>query len=434
MQIIEKEEIKLIPNNIERVHLDSMSTCNLCMMELENVYENLVLSNGEIDLLDMPKRSFTVHFPVRMDSGETKMFVGHRIQYNDARGPTKGGIRYHPELEIDNLKNLAFLMAIKCALVNIPFGGAKGGIVVDTKKISRGELERITRAYIREISDIIGPFKDIPAPDAYTDEKVMVWILDEFERIKGRHVPSIVTGKPIELGGSHVRKISTALGGVYLLEEALATTDMKSPDIGVAIQGFGNVGRNAAEILYAKGYRICAVSDSSGGTSNNEGLDIPELMDHKNRTGNIVDFPQGRNISNEELLVSDCDILIPAALSKQIDRENARDIKASIILELANAPTTLEASKMLADREIMVIPDILANAGGVVVSYFEWIQNLNQDYWEEKKVLDKLRKTMTDAFANVHTICLDNKCSMRTAALQFAIRSIIHAERLRGNL
>ncbi|WP_342304476.1 Glu/Leu/Phe/Val dehydrogenase [Methanolobus sp. ZRKC5] len=424
----------MIPNNIERIHFDSMNTCNLCMMELENVYDNLILSPEEIDLLDMPKRSFTVHFPVHMDSGDTKMFVGHRVQYNDARGPTKGGIRYHPELNLENLKNLAFLMAIKCALVNIPFGGAKGGIVVNTKEISRDEMERITRAYIREISDIIGPFKDIPAPDAYTDEKVMVWILDEFERIKGKHVPSIVTGKPIELGGSEVRNISTALGGVYVLEEALKTTDLDKATLGVAIQGFGNVGRNAAEILYERGYRICAISDSNGGIANKDGLDIPKVIEHKYQTGTVLDFPNSKNISNEELLTSDCDILIPAALSKQIDGKNVRDIKAKIIMELANAPTTLEASKMLIDQGVLVIPDILANAGGVVVSYFEWIQNLNQDYWEEERVLKKLNQTMIDAFANVHMICIDEKCTMRRAALQFAIRSILHAERLRGNL
>ncbi|WP_340820709.1 Glu/Leu/Phe/Val dehydrogenase [Methanolobus sp. WCC4] len=424
----------VITNNIERIHFDSMNTCNLCMMELENVYETLVLSQEEIDLLDMPKRSFTVHFPVRMDSGETKMFIGHRVQYNDARGPTKGGIRYHPRIELEGLKNLAFLMAIKCALVNIPFGGAKGGIIVDTKKISRGELERITRAYIREISDIMGPFKDIPAPDAYTDENVMVWILDEFERIKGRHVPAIVTGKPIELGGSQVRNISTALGGVYVLEEALQTIEHDIDSPCVAIQGFGNVGKNAAKILHEKGYRICAISDSSGGISNVNGIDIPKLIEHKRRTGSVLDFPDTTQITNEELLVSDCDILIPAALSKQIDKDNSADIKAKIVLELANAPTTLEASRFLTDMDVLVIPDILANAGGVVVSYFEWIQNLNQDYWKEEKVLERLKYTMTTAFANTHRICTDEKCSMRKAALQFAIRSILHAERLRGNL
>lgn len=424
----------MIPNNIERIHLDSMNTCSLCMMELKNVYETLVLSPEEIDLLDMPKRSFTVHFPVRMDSGQMKMFIGHRVQYNDSRGPTKGGIRYHPELELEGLKNLAFLMAIKCALVNIPFGGAKGGIIVDTKSMSRGEMERITRAYIREISDIIGPFKDIPAPDAYTDETVMVWILDEFERIKGRHVPAIVTGKPVELGGSQVRNISTALGGIYVLEEALMTIEKDIVSPRVAIQGFGNVGKNAAKILHEKGYLICAVSDSNGGISNSNGIDILKLIDHKLQTGSVLDFPDCKNITNEELLVSDCDILIPAALSNQIEKDNSADIKAKIILELANAPTTLESNHLLTDRGVLVIPDILANAGGVVVSYFEWIQNLNQDYWEEEKVLEKLRQTMTTAFASVHNICMDEKCSMRRAALQFAIRGILHAERLRGNL
>lgn len=424
----------MISNNIERIHSESVQTCELCMMEMENVYNNLSLSKEEIDLLDMPKRSFTVHFPVRMDSGKTKMFVGYRVQYNDARGPTKGGIRYHPELTIDTLRNFGFLMAIKCALVDIPFGGAKGGIVVNTKELSRAELEKVTRSYIREISDYIGPFKDIPAPDAYTDGQIMVWILDEFEKIKGKHVPAIVTGKPVELGGSKVRNIATSLGGICVLEEALKSTDLDKESINIAVQGFGNVGRNAAQILYREGYRICAVSDSNGGILKEDGLDILKVIEHKDLTGTVIDFPGSQNISNEELLTSDCNILIPAALSKQINKENVRNIKAKIILELANAPTTMDANRLLVDQGVMVIPDILANAGGVVVSYFEWIQNLNQDYWEEEKVRTKLDQVMIAAFKNVNDICVEDNCTMRRAALQFAINSILHAERLRGNI
>ncbi len=404
------------------------------MMEMENVYNNLNLSKEEMDLLDMPKRSFTVHFPVRMDSGKTKMFVGYRVQYNDARGPTKGGIRYHPELSIETLRNFGFLMAIKCALVDIPFGGAKGGIVVNTKELSRAELEKVTRSYIREISDYIGPFKDIPAPDAYTDGQIMVWILDEFEKIKGKHVPSIVTGKPVELGGSKVRNIATSLGGICVLEEALKITDLDKDSINIAVQGFGNVGRNAAQILYREGYRICAVSDSSGGILKEDGLDILKVIEHKDLTGAVLDFPGSQNISNEELLTSDCNILIPAALSKQINKENVREIKAKIILELANAPTTMDANRLLLDQGVIVIPDILANAGGVVVSYFEWIQNLNQDYWDEEKVRTKLDKIMINAFKNVNAICVEDNCTMRRASLQFAINSILHAEKLRGNI
>ncbi|TRZ87405.1 MAG: Glu/Leu/Phe/Val dehydrogenase [Methanosarcinales archaeon] len=404
------------------------------MSELENLYIYLELSTEELDLLDMPRRSFTVHFPVHMDSGKTKMFLGHRVQYNDARGPTKGGIRFHPELTLDDVRDLAFLMALKCAVVNIPFGGAKGGVAVNPKELSRRELELVTRGYIRAIADYIGPYKDIPAPDVYTDEKIMVWILDEFEKIKGEHVPAVVTGKPIELGGSKARSYSTSLGGIHVLEEAMKKIKMNKAKSCIAIQGFGNVGENAARILHKTGYKITAVSDSKGGVLNDEGLDIPELMEHKQKTGSVMDFRGCKNITNEELLVSDCDILIPAALSEQLNEYNAKDVKAKLILELANAPTTIEADGVFQDKKILVIPDILANAGGVVVSFFEWVQNLNNDYWEEDKVLEKLKSIMVASFNDVYGICTQENGSMRRAAYQLAVKRILHAERLRGNL
>lgn len=418
----------------ERIHKDDKNLCKLCMSELGNVYTGLELSTEELDLLDMPRRTFSVHFPVQMDSGKTKMFVGHRVQYNDARGPTKGGIRYHPDLTLDHVNDLAFLMTLKCAVVNIPFGGSKGGIVVNTKELSRDELERVTRAYIRAISDYIGPLKDIPAPDVYTDEKIMVWIMDEFQRIKGEHVTAVVTGKPIELGGSKARSYSTSLGGIHTLEEALKKTEMDKFNVSVAVQGFGNVGMNAARLLYKKGYRILAVSDSKGGILKEDGLDIDAIMKFKDETGSVVDFPGCRNITNEELLVSDCDILVPAALSDQLNKNNAGDVKAKIILELANAPTTTEADMIFQDKGIMLIPDILANAGGVVVSYFEWSQNLNSNYWEEEEVLKKLKKTMINAFNDVHAIWKEESGGMRRAALQLGVKRILNAERLRGNL
>ncbi len=424
----------MIVKHHERIHSDEGNLCKKCMSELENLYIYLELSTEELDLLDMPRRSFTVHFPVHMDSGKTKMFLGHRVQYNDARGPTKGGIRFHPELTLDDVRNLAFLMALKCAVVNIPFGGSKGGVVVNPKELSRRELELVTRGYIRAIADYIGPYKDIPAPDVYTDEKIMAWILDEFERIKGEHVPGVVTGKPIELGGSKARSYSTSLGGIHVLEEAMKKTKMNKTGSDIAIQGFGNVGENTARILHQTGYKITAVSDSKGGVMNDEGLDIPELMEHKQKTGSVMDFRGGKNITNEELLVSDCDILIPAALSEQLNEYNAKDVKAKLILELANAPTTIEADGVFQDEKILVIPDILANAGGVVVSFFEWVQNLNNDYWEEDKVLEKLKSTMVASFNDVYGICTEENSSMRRAAYQLAVKRILHAERLRGNL
>jgi glutamate dehydrogenase/leucine dehydrogenase len=404
------------------------------MSELEELYIYLDMSREELDLLDSPRRSFTVHFPVKMDNGKVKMFVGHRVHYNDARGPAKGGIRFHPELTLDEVKDLAFLMSLKCSVVNIPFGGSKGGVAVNPKELSRNEIEQVTRGYIRAISDFIGPFKDIPAPDVYTDEKIMVWILDEYERIKGEHVPAVVTGKPIELGGSKARSYSTSLGGIIVLEEAMKKTGMERSEARIAIQGFGNVGENAARILHERGYNVIAVSDSKGGIINPGGLDIKSVMEHKVKTYSVVDFPGAGNITNEELLVSDCDILIPAALSEQLHKDNASDVKANIILELANAPTTVEADEILLTNEKMLIPDILANAGGVVVSYFEWIQNLNNDYWEEEKVLEKLEKTMVKAFNDVYAMCHEENCSIRSAAYQLAIKRILHAERLRGNL
>jgi glutamate dehydrogenase/leucine dehydrogenase len=424
----------MIVKHHERIHSDEGNLCKKCMSELENLYIYLELSTEELDLLDMPRRSFTVHFPVHMDSGKTKMFLGHRVQYNDARGPTKGGIRFHPELTLDDVRNLAFLMALKCAVVNIPFGGSKGGVVVNPKELSRRELELVTRGYIRAIADYIGPYKDIPAPDVYTDEKIMAWILDEFERIKGEHVPGVVTGKPIELGGSKARSYSTSLGGIHVLEEAMKKTKMNKTGSDIAIQGFGNVGENTARILHQTGYKITAVSDSKGGVMNDEGLDIPELMEHKQKTGSVMDFRGGKNITNEELLVSDCDILIPAALSEQLNEYNAKDVKAKLVLELANAPTTIEADGVFQDEKILVIPDILANAGGVVVSFFEWVQNLNNDYWEEDKVLEKLKSTMVASFNDVYGICTEENSSMRRAAYQLAVKRILHAERLRGNL
>ena len=418
----------------ERIHLDEVNLCKKCMSEIKELYIDIELTTEELDLLDMPRRSFTVHFPVHMDSGKTKMFVGHRVLYNDARGPGKGGIRFHPELTLDEVKDLAFLMSLKCAVVNIPFGGAKGGIEVNPKELSRRELERLTRAYVQAIADYIGPFKDIPAPDVYTDERVMVWILDEYEKIKGEHSPAVVTGKPVELGGSKARSYSTSLGGIHILEEALKQKDMRRSNISIAIQGFGNVGENGARILNERGYKITAVSDSKGGIIDHDGLDIPAVMEHKEKTGSLVDFEGSKNITNEELLVSDCDILIPAALSEQLNRGNAADVKAKVVLELANGPTTIEADRLFQKNEVLVIPDILANAGGVVVSYFEWIQNLNNDYWEEDKVLKRLKDIMVTSFNDIYSLCDEEKCSMRRGAYKLAVKRILSAERLRGNL
>jgi glutamate dehydrogenase/leucine dehydrogenase len=420
--------------NHERIHIDEKSLCHLCVTELESIYDELDLSETELDILSVPRRIFTVHFPVKFSDGRTKMFLGHRVQFNDARGPSKGGIRFHPELKVDHVSDLAFLMALKCAVVNIPFGGAKGGVVVNAKELSRGELEIVTRAYTRAIADFIGPFKDIPAPDVYTDESVMVWILDEYEQLKREHVPAAVTGKPYELGGIKVRHYSTSLGGIYILEEAVKARRMKKEDVRVAIQGFGNVGRNAARILHELGYKVVAVSDSKGGIIRGDGLDIQAVIKHKKSSGSLEGFSGADAVSNDDLLTCDCDVLVPAALSDQLNKKNAEDVKAKIVLELANAPTTHEADKIFFDRSVMLIPDVLANAGGVVGSYFEWIQNINNDYWEEEKVLEKLKHVMITAFNDISSVCYEERCTMRKTAYKTAIQRILKAEKLRGNL
>ncbi|MHB8845974.1 MAG: Glu/Leu/Phe/Val family dehydrogenase [Nitrospirota bacterium] len=418
----------------ERLHRDERDLRSVGMTELQSIYAGLGLTGAELDLLSSPRRSFTVRFPVKTASGGTQMYTGYRVQYNDARGPAKGGIRFHPEMDEAHASELAFLMALKCAVVNIPFGGAKGGVVVDPLKLSRDELELVTRGYIRAIADHIGPFKDIPAPDVYTDERTMAWILDEYERIKREHVPAVVTGKPPELGGIVARRYSTALGGAQVLEEAMKERHREAKGTRVAIQGFGNVGENIARILHHWGFTITAVSDVEGGIIDPRGLDIPALRKHKGATGGVAGFPGASSITNVELLVTECDVLVPAALSNQLDESNAASVKAAIVLELANAPTTAAADKIFHDRDIMLLPDILANAGGVVVSYFEWSQNLDGDAWPEEKVLRKLKQTMIHAFNDVRGHCRETRCRMRTAAYELAVKRILNAERLRGNL
>jgi glutamate dehydrogenase/leucine dehydrogenase len=420
--------------NHDRLHRDEKDLRSLAMTQLHSIYADLGLTREELDLLSRPRRSFTVSFPVKMTSGKTQMYTGYRVQHNDARGPAKGGIRFHPELDEAHATELALLMALKCAVVNIPFGGAKGGVAVDPLKLSRLDLENVTRGYIRAIADHIGPFKDIPAPDVYTDEQIMAWILDEYERIKRQHVPAVVTGKPPELGGIAVRRYSTALGGIYVLEQALKEQGMAGKELRVAVQGFGNVGENTARLLYERGYKVIAVSDVNGGILNSSGLDIPGVIRHRERTGTVMGYPDSSAITNAELLTVECEIVIPAALSNQIDGTNARDVKAVIVLEMANAPLTADADDILFMREIMVIPDILANAGGVVVSYFEWSQNLCNDTWPEQKVLDRLEETMTTVFKDVHALCRQARCRMRKAAYELAVKRILHAERMRGNL
>jgi glutamate dehydrogenase/leucine dehydrogenase len=414
--------------------MEKENVCIKCYNMLDKVAEKLKLNESEIDILTIPKRTFTFSFPVIMDDGSTKIFTGYRIQFNNARGPTKGGLRFHPEVDLEDVKMLSFLMALKCAVANIPFGGAKGGVTVDPKKISKGELERVSRAYMRELYKFIGPDTDIPAPDVSTNPEIMAWMLDEYEKIIGKHAPGVITGKPVELGGSLVKDISTSLGGVFVLKEIIKEFNMKPENTKVVVQGFGNVGMNAAKILHEQKYKVIAVSDSKTGIYDEKGLEIEKVIEHKKNNKSLKGFKSAKEITNQEILELDCDVLIPAALEDQITKENADNIKAKIVLELANHPVTAEADTTLEKKRIAVVPDILASAGGVVVSYFEWVQNSMNYYWTEEEVLKKLEKYMITATKEVEKECKNFKCSIRDALYISAVNKVLDAERLRGVL
>jgi glutamate dehydrogenase (NAD(P)+) len=382
--------------------------------------------------LRQPKRILEVSIPTHMDSGAIKMFTGYRVQHNMSRGPSKGGIRFHPDVTLDEVKALAMWMSWKCALVNIPFGGAKGGVICDPKNMSMRELENLTRRFTSEISIIIGPEKDIPAPDVYTTPQIMAWIMDTFSMQHGYSIPGVVTGKPIAIGGSLGRDKATARGCLYAVDEAMNVLGLKIEGARVAIQGFGNAGMHAASLMAERGYTIVAVSDSKGGIANTKGLDIPGIIAHKNETGSVVGFSGGEAITNKEVLEYDCDVLVPAALEKVITTENAPKIKAKIIAEAANGPTLPEADEILFERGIMVLPDILANAGGVTVSYFEWVQNLQENFWEEDEINALLKKKMTRAFKETHEQAKRYSVNMRQGAYAVAVGRVAEATQLRG--
>jgi glutamate dehydrogenase/leucine dehydrogenase len=379
-----------------------------------------------------PRLCLTVSIPVKMDDGTLKVFIGHRVQHNVVRGPAKGGIRYHPDVTLDEVKALAAWMTWKCAVVNLPFGGGKGGVTCDPKNMSLGELERMTRRYISEITSIIGPDQDIPAPDVYTNAQTMAWIMDTYSVFKGYTVPGVVTGKPISLGGSVGRDKATAQGCVYTIIEAAKYLKMKLQGATVVVQGYGNAGYNAAELLHKEGCKIIAVSDSQGGIMNTRGLDPVAVMTHKEKTGSVVGFKGADKISNEELLTLKCDILVPAALENVITKHNAAKIKARISAEAANGPTTPEADDILHQNNVFVIPDILANAGGVTVSYLEWVQNLERLSWTAEDVNKHLLRHMTNAFNEVVRTHEKYKVHMRTASNILAIGRVAEATKLRG--
>ncbi len=394
---------------------------------LEKIAPLANLSKKEIKVLQTPDRILKAELKVG-----NKSYPAYRVQFNNARGPYKGGIRYHPEVNEDEVTSLAFWMTLKTAVVNLPFGGGKGGIQVDPKKLSKTELEELSRAYVRAFYKYLGPDKDIPAPDVYTNAEIMAWMLDEYEKLTKKKAPAFITGKPLELGGSKVRDIATALGGTYVLEEAVKKIGLKEKK--VAIQGFGNAGMNMATLLEEKGYVIVAVSDSKGGIYDAKGLDVKEVIETKKTKGSVVEYKKARKISNQELLECVASIFIPSALIGVITAENATKIKAKIVLELANGPTMPEADDILFGKKVLVLPDILANAGGVTVSYFEWVQNKNNESWSEQQVKKKLREKMISAFGQIWKEFAEGKKSFRTAAYVLSLKKIIAAEKKKSKI
>ncbi|MBI3753192.1 MAG: Glu/Leu/Phe/Val dehydrogenase [Deltaproteobacteria bacterium] len=399
---------------------------------LEDVNKYLNLPPAIYNRLRYPRRSLIVSLPVRMDNGEVKYFEGYRVHYNTARGPAKGGIRYHPKVTLNEVITLAALMTWKCALIDLPFGGAKGGVACDTTKMSRDEIKRMTRRYTHEIAMFIGPESDIPAPDMYTDEQIMAWIMDTYSTIKGYSVPGVVTGKPVCIGGSLGRKSATSQGLVTVLLEAIQHLGFSHGNLAASIIGFGNVGAIAADILSEKGVRIVGLADSKGAIYNPKGLDIKAVKKHKADTKSLAGFKDAEQVSIDDLVCLQCDVLIPAAVAGQINIRNAKGIKARIIAEGANDPTTLEADAILKDKGVFILPDILANAGGVVVSYFEWVQDIQRYFWNEDEIQKRLEGIMTKAFKHVLAIAQDKKVDMRTAAMILGVGRVAEASAVRG--
>jgi len=405
----------------------------MAQAQLDEVSSILNLEPGIHAILREPMRELHVSIPVKMDDGQTKVFKGFRVQHNNSRGPCKGGIRFHPEETIDVVKALAAWMTWKCAVVDIPLGGGKGGVICNPKEMSSGELERLSRGYIDAIWEFIGPDKDIPAPDVYTNPQIMGWMMDEYSKLKGCCVPGVITGKPLSLGGSQGRGDATARGGVYTIIEAANHLDINLSTATVAVQGYGNAGSNAAILMHAlTKSKIIAVSDSKGGIYNEQGLDPKQVLQHKMETGSVINFPQADNISNSELLELKVDVLCPAGLETVIIEQNAPKIETRIVAELANGPTTPEADEVLYHNNIFVIPDFLCNAGGVTVSYFEWVQSLDRYYWDENEVHQRLGEKMTKAFQAVLAESLKRKVHMRAAAYIVAVNRVAEAMKLRG--
>jgi glutamate dehydrogenase (NAD(P)+) len=412
--------------------VETLNAWAVAQRQFDLAAEKLGLDPGMRKVLREPRRELTVHFPVHMDDGSVQVFTGYRVQHNLSRGPAKGGIRYHQDVSLDEVKALAMWMTWKCAVVGIPYGGGKGGVIVDPKKLSLKELEALSRRYFTEISVLIGPERDIPAPDVNTTPQIMSWFMDTYSMHVGYTVPGVVTGKPISLGGSEGRNEATARGCVYTVVDAAPKLGIDLHKATVAVQGFGNAGAIAAQLMAAEGSTVIAVSDSTGGIFNQGGLDPDRVIAWKKEHGTVVGFPGSREITNAEVLEVECDVLIPAALENQITEQNAGKVRAKIVAEAANGPTTPGADAILYERGIFLIPDILCNAGGVTVSYFEWVQDLNRDHWSEAVVNAKLKEIMDRAVFETLAMAEREKVNMRTAAYLLAVKRVSDATGLRG--
>ena len=413
---------------------DKINPLDVALRQVDIASEKLKLDPGLVERTKLTKRELTVHFPVKMDDGSIKVFTGFRVQHNVTRGPAKGGIRYHPDVDLDEVRALAMWMTWKAAVVNIPFGGAKGGVECDPKSLSLRELENMTRRFTWEIAMMIGPDQDIPAPDVYTNPQVMAWIMDTYSTLKGYSVHGVVTGKPLQLGGSLGRLEATGKGVFITGQEAARHLNIQLEGARVAIQGCGNVGGIAAQYFDKAGAKVIGISDSKGGIYNKNGLNVSEVLNCKKRYSCFIpeELRGGDTITNSELLELECDILVPCALENQITNRNASKIKTKIIVEGANGPTTTEADEIIHDRGFFIVPDILANAGGVTVSYFEWVQNLQELLWSEEEISERLTRILTRSFSEVLNISQKEKVNMRTAALMLGIERVAEATRLRG--
>jgi glutamate dehydrogenase (NAD(P)+) len=419
-------------NSISDSIFGSSESYRTALRQLDAVAKRLALDPGVHERLRYPRRAFVVSVPTLMDDGRTEVFLGYRVHHNTILGPTKGGIRYHPNVSLAEVSALAMLMSWKCALMELPYGGAKGGVACEPGQMSRRELEHMTRRYTAEVMLLIGPDLDIPAPDMGTDEQTMAWIMDTYAMTQGRTVPGVVTGKPLLVGGSAGRRDATGRGLVYVLGQAMREVGLELRSARVAIQGFGNVGSVTARLLWREGATVVAVTDARGGVLNDRGLDIRALSAHVSQAGTVAGFADGEPISNVELLELSCDVLVPAALGGQITERNADRIRARIIAEGANGPTSPEADEILDDRGILVIPDILANAGGVIVSYFEWVQGLQYHFWRESEINSRLQEIMIRAYRRVSAMAQRERVNLRTAALMVGVRRVADAFHLRG--